>query len=453
MYAIATRRTMNQSRVQETRERAEAEFWPQLRAAPGFVSFSLIQGEDGVHTAVTVFAGKADADAFEEAREVWASSMNDLGHHIESVEEGEVMTHLTMVTTLTDTSVPSSAALTTTAIPNEDLPPSAAMMGLITGYWISQAIGVVARLGVADQLRDGPRRSDELAQAVGADARALYRVLRLLASIGVLSEDAPESFGLTPLGSTLTTDAPDSVRNLAIAETALGRWLPWGRLEECVRSGQSRAREALGMGIFDWYAQNPVESDVFYAAFNELSASIASELVRVYDVSGVRTVVDIGGGQGALLAAVLHANPNAHGILFELPHVIATANHAIAAEGLSARCELVSGDFFDAIPAGADLHILKQIVHDWDDERVTQLLTVCHRALNPAGTLLLVEMVIPAANQPSPAQAMDLNMLVLIGGRERTEDEYRALLGATGFRLERVISTYSPFSVIEATRV
>ncbi len=162
----------------------------------------------------------------------------------------------------------------------------------------------------------------------------------------------------------------------------------------------------------------------------------------------VRTVADVGGAHGVLLAAVLHANPAARGILFDLPHVIATAGDAIAAQGLAARCELVSGDFFEAVPAGADLHLLKQIVHDWDDERATRLLPNCHRALAPGGTLLLVEMVVPADNQPSPAQAMDLNMLVLLGGRERTEEEYRALLQAAGFRLERVIPTHSPFSVI-----
>lgn len=334
-----------------------------------------------------------------------------------------------------------------------DVPSSATMIGLITGYWISQAVGVVARLGVADQLRDGPRRSDDLAQMVGADAQALYRVLRLVASLGVFTEVAPGVFGLTPLGATLTTDAPDSVRNLAIAETSLGRWLPWGRLEECVRSGQSMAPEALGMGIFDWYAQNPDEAGVFHAALDEISVSIASELVRVYDLSGMRTVVDIGGGQGSLLATVLDANPHARGVLFDLPNVIDIAGDAIAGHEFGDRCDLVSGDFFTAVPAGGDLHLLKQIVHDWDDERATRLLTNCHQALNPDGTLLLIEMVVPTDNRPSLVQAMDLNMLVLLGGRERTEDEYRALLGATGFRLERVIPTQTLFSLLEAKRV
>jgi hypothetical protein len=334
-----------------------------------------------------------------------------------------------------------------------DVPPPVAMMGLITGYWVSQAVGVVALLGVADQLGEGPRGTDELARAVGADPQALYRVLRLLASLGVFAEVAPDSFALTPLGETLRSDAPGSVRNFAITETAPGHWLPWGRLPESVRSGRPMAREALGMELFDWYAQNPEEAGFFNAAMGNLSALAASELVRVYDFSAVRTVADIGGAHGVLLTAVLRANSAARGILFDLPHVIATAGDAIAAEGLSQRCELVSGDFFEAVPEGADLHLLKQIVHDWDDERATRLLHNCHRALSPAGTLLLVEMVIPPENQPSPAQAMDLNMMVLLGGRERTEDDYQRLFQAAGFRLERVIPTHSPFSVIEATRV
>ena len=333
-----------------------------------------------------------------------------------------------------------------------EVPPPVAMMGLITGYWVSQAVGVVALLGVADQLGEGPRRSDDLARAVGADPGALYRVLRLLASLGVFAEAAPGSFTLTPLGETLRSDAPDSVRNFAITETAPGHWLPWGRLHESVLSGRPMAREALGMELFDWYAQNPEEAGFFNAAMGNLSALAASELMRVYDFSAVRTVADVGGAHGVLLTAVLRANPAARGILFDLPHVIASAAEVIVAAGLSQRCELVSGDFFEAVPDGADLHLLKQIIHDWDDERATQILKNCHRALAPAGKLLLVEMVIPPDNHPSPAQAMDLNMLVLLGGRERTEQEYQSLLEAAGFRLERIIQTHSPFSVIEATR-
>jgi hypothetical protein len=212
------------------------------------------------------------------------------------------------------------------------------------------------------------------------------------------------------------------------------------------------ARDALGMELFEWYGQNPEEAGYFSAAMGNLSALAATELVRVYDFSAVRTVVDVGGAHGVLLTAALQANPAARGILFDLPHVIQTAEGAIAAAGLSDRCELVSGDFFEAVPEGADVHLLKQIVHDWNDERATRLLQNCHRALTPSGKLLLVEMVVPEDNRPSPAQAMDLNMLVLLGGQERTEEQFDRLLKGAGFRLDRVLPTRSPFSVIEATR-
>jgi SAM-dependent methyltransferase len=204
--------------------------------------------------------------------------------------------------------------------------------------------------------------------------------------------------------------------------------------------------------LFEWYAQNPEEAGYFNAAMGNLSALAADELVRVFDFSAVHRVLDIGGAHGVLLASILHSNPAAKGILFDLPHVIATAGESVAAQGISGRCELRSGDFFKAVPEGADLHLLKHIIHDWDDERATQLLRNCHRSLAPGGTLLLVEMVIPPNNQPSPAQALDLNMLVVVGGRERTEEEYQRLLSGAGFRMLRVIPTHSPFSVIEATR-
>jgi SAM-dependent methyltransferase len=326
------------------------------------------------------------------------------------------------------------------------------MMGLVTGYWISQAVGVAARLGVADHLANGPRTCEELAREVGADPKALYRVMRLLASIGVFSQPASGSFELTALGDTLRSDTPGSVRNFAITETAPGHWLPWGRLEESVRTGQPVARAALGMELFEWYGQNSEEAGFFNAAMGNLSALAADELVRVFDFSAVRKVVDVGGSHGVLLTSILRANPATHGILFDLPHVIATAGEGIAAQGLSERCDLKSGDFFEAVPEGGDLHLLKQILHDWDDEQAMQLLRNCHRSLAPGGTVLIVEMVIPSDNQPNLGKAMDLNMLVLLGGRERTEEEFRHLLSRAGFRLTRVIQTHSPFNVIEATR-
>ena len=182
-----------------------------------------------------------------------------------------------------------------------EIPPPVAMMSLITGYWVSQAVGVVATLGVADQLRAGPLSADDIALKVGADPQALYRLLRLLASIGVFSEVEPRSFGLTELGQTLRSDSPGSVRNFAITETAPGHWQPWGRLEQSIRTGEPMAQAALGMELFEWYAKNPEEAGFFNAAMGNLSALAAAELVRVYDFSAVRAVVDVGGSAWGLV--------------------------------------------------------------------------------------------------------------------------------------------------------
>ena len=330
--------------------------------------------------------------------------------------------------------------------------PTEMMMRLITGYWLSQAVGVAAHLGIADALVAGSRTSDELGKALGAHGKSVYRLMRLLTSIGVFSQDSDDHFRLNPLGETLLSGGPGSVRNFAITETAPGHWLPWGRLFDSVKTGKPMTHETLGMPLFDWYGQNTEEAGFFNAAMGDLSALAAAELVRVYDFSTAQSVMDVGGSHGILLAAVLTANSEARGTLYDLPHVIDTADQHIDPV-VKGRCELVSGDFFKSVPKGGDVHLLKQIIHDWDDEQAALILTNCHDALAPAGKLLLVEMVVPSDNQPNMAQAMDLNMLAILGGRERTEEEYRTLLKASGFKLERVIATHSPFSVIEALRV
>lgn len=330
--------------------------------------------------------------------------------------------------------------------------PTQIMMQLITGYWLSQAVGVAAHLGIADALSAGPSTSGELGEALGANPNSVYRLMRLLTSIGVFGQDGHDRFVLNPLGETLLSEGAGSVRNFAITETAPGHWLPWGRLFDSVRTGKPMARETLGMELFDWYAQNPEEAGFFTGAMGNLSALAAAELVRVYDFSGAKKVIDVGGAHGILLEAVLLANTASRGILYDLPHVIATADQTVDAR-VTDRCELVSGDFFVSVPEGGDVHLLKQIVHDWDDERASLVLANCHRALSPSGKLILIEMVLPSDNHPDLAQAMDLNMLAILGGRERTEEEYRTLLQSSGFRLERVKATHSPFSVIEAIRL
>jgi hypothetical protein len=336
---------------------------------------------------------------------------------------------------------------------SDELPPTARMLQIITGYWTSQAVGTAARLGIADQLVDGPRKSSEVAQGVGADPQALFRLMRMLASIGVFTMDAQGRFGLTPLADTLRSGIPGSVKNFAVAETTPGHWQPWGKLYEAIRTGEPTCKSSLGVELWDWYSKNPEEGEYFNRAMGDLSAAVADEVIRIYDFAGFQKVMDIGGAHGILLGAILKANPKMRGILFDLPRVTATARESLETQGIAQRCEVVTGDFFESVPPGADIHVLKQVIHDWSDEECTTILKNCHEALKPKGKLLLVEMVIPPDNSPSMAQAMDLNMLVLLTGRERTESEYRDLLAAGGFELERVMSTHSPFSVIEASRV
>jgi len=336
---------------------------------------------------------------------------------------------------------------------SNELPPQAQMLQLITGYWMSQAVGTAARLGVPDQLVDRPRTSREVAKAVGADPQALFRLMRMLASIGVFAMDGQERFALTPLGETLRSGVPGSVKNFAIAETAPGHWQPWGKMFEAIKSGKPMCKPALGMEIWEWYSQNPEEGEYFNGAMGDLAASVSDEVARIHDFAGCHKVLDVGGGHGILLAAILKAHPNMQGILFDVPRVTATAGESLETQGVAQRCEVVSGDFFKSVPPGADIHVLKQVIHDWSDAECTAILKNCHRALKPNGKLLLVEMVIPPDNSPGMAQAVDLNMLVILTGRERTESEYRNLLPAGGFRLDRIMPTRTPFSIIEASRV
>ena len=330
------------------------------------------------------------------------------------------------------------------------LPPPQQMMELITGYWRSQAVGVAARLAIADRLGDGPKTVATLAAETATNEAALFRLLRGLASFGVFVETAPRTFALTPLAGTLRSNVPGSMRDFAMAETAPGHWLPWGNLDEAVRTGERATPAALGCEIFEWYGTHPVEGAAFSGAMGNLSALAAQEVGRVLPLPEKATVVDVGGAHGTLLAGVLKANPAARGVLTDLPHVIADAPRALAALGIAGRVEAVPGDFFQAVPEG-DVYLLKQVLHDWNDEQCVALLQNCARAMRPGGKVVVVEMVVPEDGTPSLAQIMDLNMLVMLPGRERTEAEFSALFRAAGLSAANVMPTHSPFSLVEAT--
>jgi hypothetical protein len=325
------------------------------------------------------------------------------------------------------------------------LPPSAVLMQMVSGYRASQALYVAAKLGIADLLKDGPKSSDELAEAAHAHPAALRRLMRALASLGIFEEDAAGRFSLTPMGTCLRSDVPGSLRAPVLFLVGEEGWRAWGALLHSVQTGEPAFDHVYGMGGFDYGAQHPEFSKVLDESMAAFAAPVADAVLAAYDFSGTSTLVEVGGGNGALLSAILRAHPELRGILFDLPHVVTGASKVLADAGVADRCEVVGGSFFDSVPGGGDTYMLKWIIHDWDDDRSIAILRACHRAMKGTGKLLVLDQILPRRAEPSGATAVfmfDLEMLVVApGGRERTEDEFRALLAAAGFRVNRVVAT------------
>jgi len=320
---------------------------------------------------------------------------------------------------------------------------------MITGCLVTQLTYVVAKLGIADHLADGPRTAAQLAAAVDAHPQALYRVLRALASLGVFVEDADGRFALTPLASPLRRDAPDSLRafTLMVGETLCPAY---GSLLHSVRTGQTAFEHLHGMGTFEYLRQHPQAGEIFDQAMTNLTRTQALAVLGAYDFAGVETLVDVGGGQGTLLAAVLRAHPVMRGVLYERLEVLPAARKALEADGLLPRCELKRGDFFASVPEGGDAYTLKDVLHDWDDEQATVILANCARAMQPSARVLVIERGLSPRNVPDPGKMVDVVMLAVTGGRERTEQEYADLMGRAGLRLSRVVPTGGESQVLEA---
>lgn len=326
-----------------------------------------------------------------------------------------------------------------------------ALLQLASGSWIGQAVHVAAKLGIADLLEDGPKSPATLAEATGAHAGTLHRLLRALASLGVFAEDADGRFALTSLAEGLRTNAPGSLRAYAIMMGEDWHWRAWGGLLNSVRTGQPAFEHVFGCPMFSYFGEHPEAARVFDAAMTSRTGQETAAVIAAYEWPASATIVDVGGGQGALLAAILARNPDVHGVLFDMPHVIAVARGLIEEAGLADRCELAAGDFFERVPAGGDLYLLKRVVHDWDDERASAILRSCRAAMGDRSRLLVIEHVLPPGNAPSWGKLLDLQMLVLTpGGRERDEAGFRALLASTGLRLERIIPAGPTASLIEA---
>jgi hypothetical protein len=329
------------------------------------------------------------------------------------------------------------------------IPPPTALLQMMTGYWVSQALYVAAKIGIADLLADGPRRVEDLAAAAATHAPSLHRVLRALASLGVFTEPTPGSFALTPLAALLRSGTPDSMRALAITYNE-EQYRAWGDLLHSVCTGEPAFDHQFGMPVFAYFAAHPEVDRVFNEAMTSWTTQLAGAVVDAYDFSAFTTVVDVGGSYGTLLAATLRRNPGLRGILFDQPHVAAAADEHLEAAGVAKRCTVVGGDFFHAVPGGGDAYVLAQILHDWDDDRCVTILSQCRRVIPDHGRLLVVELVLPPVEEPFFGKWLDLHMLVMAGGRERTATEYDALFRAAGFQLARVLPTPPGPSVVEA---
>lgn len=331
--------------------------------------------------------------------------------------------------------------------PDGGIPPHAQVVQMAMGYVVSRALYVCAKLGLADLLAGGPRNSDDLAAQCGANPGALFRLLRAMASLGLFTEVSPRRFALTPMGHALRSDAPGKARSTVMALAGVWAWAAFGEFEHAVRTGMPGAEKAVGMNMFDYFAQHPDEAALFNDAMIGVHGEEPAAVAEAFDFSGIGTLVDVGGGTGNLIAAILRATPGLRGILFDMPHVADAATRRIADLGLADRCSVQPGSFFDAVPAG-DAYILSHIIHDWDEQRCLRILGNCRRAA-PGARVLIVEMVIPPGDAPHPGKLLDLMMLNAPGGMERTAEEYRSLLAKADYRLSRIVPTGSPVSVIE----
>ena len=329
------------------------------------------------------------------------------------------------------------------------IPPHALLIQMGTAAWASAVVSTAAEVGVADQLAGGAKSADELAGPMKLHAPSLYRLMRTLASLGILTEQEAQRFALTPLGDALRTGAPGSARATLLAfNTVL--WRGWEELSYSLATGKPGFDKAFGTPLFEYIGQHPSLAAHFSEAMVGFHGAEPPAVAKAYDFSTFRTVVDVGGATGNMLAAILSAHAGPRGVLFDLPHVVSGAPVLLEASGVADRVTIQQGSFFEAVPMGGDCYLLSHVIHDWSEEACLTILGRCRKAIKPDGRLLIVEMVLPAGDTPHPGKVLDMVMLVFPGGQERTEAEYASLLGRAGFRLNQVVPTASAVSIVEA---
>jgi hypothetical protein len=336
------------------------------------------------------------------------------------------------------------------SISEQDLPPHIQLVQMGSAYWVSRVVYVAAKLGLTDHLSDRPQSANELAQITRTHAPSLHRLMRTLASLGILTESDSHQFALTPLGEALKADAPGSAQATILLHGSEWHGAAFEQIMYSVETGKTAMEKVSGLPLFDYLAKNPSQASLFNKMITGLHSGEPKAVAAAYDFSSFKTVVDVGGGTGSVLAAILGNHPELRGILFDSPHVVAEASSLLKAKSVLDRVVIQSGDFFTAVPPGGDCYVLSHILHDWSDEQCLKILSNCRKAMKPGGRLLIVEMVLPPGDTPHPGKMLDMVMLVVVGGIERTEAEYAALLSQAGFRLQGIVPTKSPISIVEA---
>ena len=326
------------------------------------------------------------------------------------------------------------------------------LAAMMTGYWLAQSIYVAAKLGLPDLIHQGAKSAEELATTTDTQPAALYRMLRALASVGIFREQDDHRFAMTPTAESLRGDVPGSQRSLAIM-MGEEHFACWGELLYSIRTGRTAFEKIYGEPVFDFLSKHPAQAQIFDEAMVGVHGRETGAMLDAFDFSDIATLADVGGGNGSVLRGVLVKYPKMRGMLCDLPGVVERAKPYIAAAGLADRLQTVPTNFFESVPTGANAYLMRHIIHDWTDEQSLQILRNVRRAIASDGRLLLVESVIPPGNDPSFAKMLDLNMLVIPGGKERTETEYRELYAAAGFQLTRIVPTQADVSVIEGRPV
>jgi hypothetical protein len=331
------------------------------------------------------------------------------------------------------------------------VPANIALLESAQGAWVSQALYVAAKLGIADELATGPKTSDEVAAKVGAHPDAVFRLMRMLAGRSVFSQRTDGRFELAPMGEALRADAPGSLRSMVLFIGSPEHWAEWGELLYSVQTGRPSPEKLYGKSYFEHLDETPEQAAIFNDAMSTMAAMANETVIPAYDFSGFKLIADVGGGHGRLLSAILQSAPTARGVLFDLPSVVAGAGPVLDGAGVSHRCAVEGGSFMDSVPDGADAYVLKSIIHDWDDDISEKILRNIRTAIAPNGRLLLLELVLPERATANWGAVLDLEMLVSPGGRERTRAEFANLLARCGFRLTRVVDTATPMmSIVEA---